>query len=337
MNASADDAARFATYRPDGNRARRPLVDEVDVEERMRRVADGLGFGTFDRVRARLGVSVERFGELIGLPVVHPDGPVAVGREIDLVSDELVNARPSGPGDDDGEAGLPGAGAHSLDPVPLPVVPDGHGLMFAHASADRSSVTHGIDASGRVHGAPADRLDVLERITEHALAVFGDEDTARRWLASTIRALGDRRPVDCLDSTAGRELVLDTLGAIEYGHVMVVRLLSGVPQRLRRRAVQRRRGHVPCRAPACAGCAGGVRLARVGHRDARGHVSVEREAFDEDRSSPSSTPTTGRPTGTARHTRSPRSASATTGPNASPRSRGTCPRPCSARRPGTCS
>ena len=270
MNASADDAARFAVYRPDGNRMRRTLVDGIDVGERMRRVADGLDPGTLGRVRARLGISIERLGELIGLSVVRPDGTVAVGREVDLVFGELVNARPSGPGDDDGEPGLPGAGAHSLDPVPLPAVPDGHGLMLVHASADRSSVTHGIDASGRVHGAPADRLDVLERITEHALAVFGGEDTARRWFASTIRALGDRRPVDCLDSAAGRELVLDTLGAIEHGHVMVVRLLSGVPQRLRRRALRRRRGHVPCRAMACAGCVGDPRLVRVDHRDARG-------------------------------------------------------------------
>ena len=105
--------------------------------------------------------------------------------------------------------------------LPLPAVPDGHGLVLVHASADGSSVVHGIDASGRVHGAPADRLDALKRITDYALAVFRDDgDAARRWFDATIRALGSRRPVDCLDSAAGRELVLDTLGAIEHGHVM---------------------------------------------------------------------------------------------------------------------
>ena len=221
MNASADDAVRFAVYRPEGNRTRRPLVDEIDPEERMRRAADGLGPEALERVRARLGVSAERLGELIGLPIVRSDGPGVAGREIDLASGELVDARPSGSGADGGEAGLPGPAVSPLDPVPLPAVPDGHGLMLVHASADGSSVTHGVDASGRVHGAPADRLDALERITDYALAVFrGDGDAARRWFDSTIRALGDRRPVDCLDSAAGRELVLDTLGAIEHGHVM---------------------------------------------------------------------------------------------------------------------
>lgn len=221
MNASADDAARFAVYRPDGNRTRRALVDEIDIEERMRHVADGLGPGTLERVRARLGIPIERLGELIGLPVVRPDGPVAVGRELDLVSGEFVEAGSSGPGDDDGEAGVPSAGAHPLDSVRLPAVPEGHGLMLVHASSDLSCVMQGVDASGRVHGAPADRLDVLERITDYALAVFrDDEDAGRRWFHSAIRALGHRRPVDCLDSEAGRELVLDTLGAIEYGHVM---------------------------------------------------------------------------------------------------------------------
>ena len=213
MNASADDAARFAVYRPDGNRTRRPLVEEIDVEARMRRVADGLDPGTFERVRTRLGVPVERLGELIGLPVVRPDGPRVIGREIDLAPGELVDATPSSADGD--ETCTPGTA------VPLPAVPDDRGLMLVHASADGSSVMHGVDASGRVHGAPADRLDALERITDYALAVFRDDgDAARRWFDATIRALGRRRPVDCLDSAAGRELVLDTLGAIEYGHVM---------------------------------------------------------------------------------------------------------------------
>ncbi len=74
--------------------------------------------------------------------------------------------------------------------------------------------------TGLVRGVAADRLEAIERIAEHALAVFDDESVARRWFGSQIRSLGDRRPVECLDTDAGRELVLDTLGAIEYGHVM---------------------------------------------------------------------------------------------------------------------
>lgn len=217
MNASADDARRVAVYRPDGNRTPRPLLDEVDVETRMQRVADGLGPEVFDRVRLRLGLSVSRLGELIGLPVIGPDTLVYVGRVIDLssgttaapIDSDSDAERPVGESSD-----LPGSG------LSVPALADGQGVVLTHVPSPGSAVAHGFDASGRLHGAPADRLAVLERIADYALAVLENEAAVARWFDSTVHALGGRRPLDCLDSDAGRELVLDTLGAIEYGHVM---------------------------------------------------------------------------------------------------------------------
>ena len=154
MNITVDGERRFDAYRPDGNRAPRPLLDEIDVETRMQRVEHGLGAEVFERVCGRLGLPAQRFGELIGLPAIDSDALAAVG------------------------------------------------------------------ASGLLHGAPADRLEALERVADYAFAVVDEKAVATGWFGSTVHALGGRRPADCLDSEAGRELVLDTLGAIEYGHVM---------------------------------------------------------------------------------------------------------------------
>ena len=218
MNASTDDVRRFAVYRPDGNRtSSRPLLDEIDVETRMQRVADGLGPDVSDRIRRRLGLSVSRLGELVGLPVIGPDTLVYVGRVIDLSSGTTAV-----PADSNSDAGRHARASSDLpgSRLSVPVLADGQELVLTHVSSPDSAVTHGMDASGRLYGAPADRLAVLERIADYALAVLGSEAAVTRWFGYTVPALGGRRPLDCLDSEAGRELVLDTLGAIEYGHVM---------------------------------------------------------------------------------------------------------------------
>jgi len=62
-----------------------------------------------------------------------------------------------------------------------------------------------------------ERISRLARVTARAEVVFEDAAKARRWLWTEIRGLGMRRPIDLLSTDAGTEIVLQTLGRIEYG------------------------------------------------------------------------------------------------------------------------
>lgn len=55
------------------------------------------------------------------------------------------------------------------------------------------------------------------RVLRRATEVLGDEQTAREWLKTQQRALGERRPLDLLALDVGLEEVLNVLGAIEEG------------------------------------------------------------------------------------------------------------------------
>jgi putative toxin-antitoxin system antitoxin component (TIGR02293 family) len=58
-----------------------------------------------------------------------------------------------------------------------------------------------------------------EKVWLRALVVFEDEQSAQCWLSQEIRSLGGVTPLSLLDTPAGYELVLDTLGRIEQGIV----------------------------------------------------------------------------------------------------------------------
>ena len=53
---------------------------------------------------------------------------------------------------------------------------------------------------------------------EQAVAVFGSEEEARRWLTNPAYGLEDQRPIDLLDTEPGAMRVRDYLGAIECGN-----------------------------------------------------------------------------------------------------------------------
>lgn len=65
------------------------------------------------------------------------------------------------------------------------------------------------DKSGHV----VQLLKVLIRAND----IFKDHDKAMTWIKSPCFALGDQVPMALLDTSEGIELVLDTLGRIEYG------------------------------------------------------------------------------------------------------------------------
>tara|TARA_R110001606_G_scaffold399287_1_gene583713 strand:- start:18072 stop:18488 length:417 start_codon:yes stop_codon:yes gene_type:complete len=59
-------------------------------------------------------------------------------------------------------------------------------------------------------------LDTLKLYVE-AGKVLGDRDSAQEWLHSEVRALNGSQPIDIFDNFAGREMVRDVLGKIEFG------------------------------------------------------------------------------------------------------------------------
>ena len=72
-------------------------------------------------------------------------------------------------------------------------------------------------AAVRVIGTAADTLHELHLLAERAEAVLGHPDSVPAWFGSEVGALGRTRPLDWLDTTAGRERVAEVLDAIAYG------------------------------------------------------------------------------------------------------------------------
>lgn len=64
-----------------------------------------------------------------------------------------------------------------------------------------------------------DRLYRAEKVLARTFAVFEDSESAKTWIVRKNRSLGGEAPLSLLDTEVGYELVLDTLGRIEYGIV----------------------------------------------------------------------------------------------------------------------
>jgi putative toxin-antitoxin system antitoxin component (TIGR02293 family) len=58
-----------------------------------------------------------------------------------------------------------------------------------------------------------------EKVFSRAMQVLEDDAAAKAWLSRPNRTLGGEVPLSLLDTEIGYELVLDTLGRIEYGVV----------------------------------------------------------------------------------------------------------------------
>jgi len=63
----------------------------------------------------------------------------------------------------------------------------------------------------------SDRLLRLARIGAQAADTLGSEEKAARWLRRPNRALGNRTPLDLIDSDIGARQVEEVLGRIEHG------------------------------------------------------------------------------------------------------------------------
>ena len=83
----------------------------------------------------------------------------------------------------------------------------------------KSTVKGRISADGLLSATEQDRVYRAENILSCAMRVLEDEDAARAWVSRPNRSLGGEVPLALLDTEAGYELVMDTLGRIEYGIV----------------------------------------------------------------------------------------------------------------------
>lgn len=74
----------------------------------------------------------------------------------------------------------------------------------------------------RLDAATTERLVLLAKLATYGISVFQDNvepsnGKFTRWLQRPLRLLGDRSPIDIMDTTTGIQLVEDILGRIEYG------------------------------------------------------------------------------------------------------------------------
>lgn len=80
-----------------------------------------------------------------------------------------------------------------------------------------STMTRRLKTGARLSPDESDKVDRVAQAFKRAIELFGNEETARAWMSTKLLALGDRTPLELLDSSAGYEMVLNTLGRIAYG------------------------------------------------------------------------------------------------------------------------
>ena len=91
--------------------------------------------------------------------------------------------------------------------------------LFERLRLPRSTMKSRIGNKKPLSATEQDRMYRADRVWNRALAVLEDENAARNWINRDNRSLGGESPLSLLDTEAGYELVLDTLGRIEYGVV----------------------------------------------------------------------------------------------------------------------
>lgn len=91
--------------------------------------------------------------------------------------------------------------------------------LFDLLHLPKSTVKGRISAGGLLSATEQDRVYRAEKVLARAIEVLEDADAARAWLNRNNRSLGGEIPLALLDTEPGYELVLDTLGRIEYGVV----------------------------------------------------------------------------------------------------------------------
>ncbi len=83
--------------------------------------------------------------------------------------------------------------------------------------APRRTLERRMEQGSPLSPVESDRVVRLERISTHAIRVFGNRDKAHRWLRKPCRALNGAVPLDLLASETGAFVVEGELHAIDFG------------------------------------------------------------------------------------------------------------------------
>ena len=70
---------------------------------------------------------------------------------------------------------------------------------------------------GRLQLTESERVFRLASLFDKAVDVLGDEERARRWFKTPLKALGGKTPIEYSDTEIGSREVDDLLGRIEHG------------------------------------------------------------------------------------------------------------------------
>lgn len=74
-----------------------------------------------------------------------------------------------------------------------------------------------LDQAGELNKMESERLLLLQRLMEHGVDVFEDQDKFNRWLRRPLSLLGGQSPLELLDTASGFQVVDELLSRIEYG------------------------------------------------------------------------------------------------------------------------
>ena len=91
--------------------------------------------------------------------------------------------------------------------------------LFKDLRLSRSTMEGRIKGNKPLSPEEGDRFVRIAKVLERATNVLESEDGAIEWLRHEIRSIGGVQPITLLDTVAGYELVMSTLGRIEHGIV----------------------------------------------------------------------------------------------------------------------
>jgi putative toxin-antitoxin system antitoxin component (TIGR02293 family) len=89
--------------------------------------------------------------------------------------------------------------------------------LFELLRLPKSTMKGRISTDALLSATEQDRIYRAEKVLARTIEVLEDKQAAIKWINQANRSLGGEVPLALLDTEVGYELVLDTLGRIEYG------------------------------------------------------------------------------------------------------------------------